>query len=184
MKQSLPFTITSNTKINLVLPAFWSTRFSSDNNWALKVVFSNQLSVVSVDVSWLNQRWVLPLLPETLLTLVSNDKIATRYSIEASRANESTYLERGRVDLLPDVASMKRMDARTNNEKILDALNATLLKKATDDQLSYLIDGLEIKRYDVDKLAPLVQLYEAKVYREKCLREGRSTIKRIGTTLR
>jgi hypothetical protein len=181
---SLPFTIAGNAKLNLVLPAFWNTRFIAADGWSLTATFSNMLSTVAVPLVWLNDRWVLPITADTFSPLIETSRIATRYGLDASNPSESTYTERGRIDLLPDIASLKFMDARTNSEKILDALNATLLSKATDDQLGYTIDGLEIKRYDLDKLMPLIQLYEAKVYREKCLREGRSTIKRIGTTLR
>ena len=52
-----------------------------------------------------------------------------------------------------------------HNQKVVDAIQAVLEKKATKDQLSYSIEGRSVPSYSHDELYRLLIKYEARVRR-------------------
>ena len=81
-------------------------------------------------------------------------------------ADERKTLATGRVTILPDFASTNP-DARSHAKRMLDAIEATLEKRATKDQMSYQVDGLAISRIPIPDLIQLRNKYRREYRREQ-----------------
>lgn len=82
------------------------------------------------------------------------DKQPGRYkwSIRVSDGTDSYTVESGWVEILADPAAAGTHDPRSDPRKLLDALNATLLGRATSDQLAMSINGRSISRTPLPEL--------------------------------
>lgn len=65
---------------------------------------------------------------------------------------ETVKDENGWFDVLPDIGATGTHDHRSDARKMLDAVNATLIGKATDDQLAMAINGRSISRIPLPEL--------------------------------
>lgn len=65
---------------------------------------------------------------------------------------ETIKNENGWFDVLPDIGATGTHDHRSDARKMLDAINATLIGKATDDQLAMAINGRSISRIPLPEL--------------------------------
>lgn len=75
------------------------------------------------------------------------------------------------VEVTPDVTTGQPVDVRSQNRKILDAIQATIAGRATRDQQSQQIGGRAIQRHTLAELVQLENRYQWLVDRE----EGRAT---------
>lgn len=82
------------------------------------------------------------------------DKVAGRYkwSIRVTDGTDTHTVETGWVDVLTDPAAAGTHDPRSDARKLLDALNATLLGRATSDQLAMSINGRSLSRTPLPEL--------------------------------
>jgi hypothetical protein len=64
-------------------------------------------------------------------------------------------------------------DPRSENERALDAINAVLTNKASQDQMRYRINNRELWRAPVTDLLKLKSLYTTLVRRERARKCGR-----------
>jgi hypothetical protein len=89
----------------------------------------------------------------------------------AVRATDGTVvdeLESGIIEVLPDpVAATGAYDGRSDNEKALAAIDATLGRRATIDQQRYVINNRELWRTPIPELIKLRAFYAAAVARER-----------------
>lgn len=90
------------------------------------------------------------------------------YSIILFNNNERYTIETGRINVLAD-SSAAVGDYRTQNEKILAALEASILGIATSAQLETSINGRSIKRMDPEQLIKLHSHFKSKVREEQNL---------------
>lgn len=58
-------------------------------------------------------------------------------------------------------------DTKTHAQKVLDAINAVIERRATSDQQSYSINGLSITRMNIGELLKFQKIYELRVANEK-----------------
>lgn len=65
---------------------------------------------------------------------------------------ETIPKEEGWLTVEPDIAATGTRDHRSDARKMLDAINATLLGRATDDQLAMAINGRSIQRTPLPEL--------------------------------
>ena len=81
-------------------------------------------------------------------------KRAGRYlwSIRVTDGTSSYTVETGWVEVVADPAAAGVHDPRSDSRKMLDALNATLLGRATSDQLSMTIGGRSLSRIPLPEL--------------------------------
>jgi hypothetical protein len=81
-------------------------------------------------------------------------KVAGRYkwSIRVTDGADTYTVETGWVDVLTDPAAAGTHDPRSDARKLLDALNATLLGRATSDQLAMSINGRSLSRTPLPEL--------------------------------
>ena len=82
--------------------------------------------------------------------------------------SERYLVESGTCEILTDFASESSgYDPRTSAEKMLDALNATLVGKASQDQLSLSIQGRSLQRMDPAELLTWRSKMKTEVKREQ-----------------
>jgi hypothetical protein len=81
-------------------------------------------------------------------------KKAGRYfwSVRVTDGTTLTTVESGWLDVLANPAAAGTRDPRSDVRKMLDALNATLLGRATSDQLAMTINGRSISRTPLEEL--------------------------------
>lgn len=81
-------------------------------------------------------------------------KVAGRYkwSIRVTDGTDSYTVDTGWTEVLADPAAPGTHDPRSDARKLLDALNATLLGRATSDQLAMSINGRSISRTPLPEL--------------------------------
>lgn len=104
-----------------------------------------------------------------------------RYGVSVRAANGVDVLElyAGQITIQPDLAVIgDGFDLRSDNERALDALNAVLGKKASQDQMRYRINNRELWRMPVSDLLKLKSMYTVAVRRERARAAGRSTFGR------
>jgi hypothetical protein len=92
----------------------------------------------------------------------------------ATAAGVSKTVEQGLLDVIADPALSGKADRRSYARRLLEALQATLLGRATDGQLAMSVDGRSISRIPADQLQELIEKYEAKVSTEDAIAAGRS----------
>lgn len=101
------------------------------------------------------------------------------WSIRATNGADVIEVAKGHTEVLPDLASAGAgYDGRTQNERGLDAINAVLEKRASQDQQKYTINNRELWRTPIADLLKLRASYQAAVRREKNAKSGRSTFGR------
>lgn len=75
-----------------------------------------------------------------------------KWSIRVTDGTDSYTVETGWVEILADPAAAGTHDPRSDARKLLDALNATLLGRATSDQLAMSLNGRSISRTPLPEL--------------------------------
>ena len=84
----------------------------------------------------------------------------------------------GTLDVKPNLSLLDNYDGRSHVKKTLDALEATILGKASRDQLSYSIAGRSLSRLSPSELLKWRDSYRAELVRElnqKRLSQGLGT---------
>lgn len=95
------------------------------------------------------------------------------YSLRASDGTEVVELERGTLEVAPDLAQLTAgHDARNHVERTLAAIEAVLEKRATLDQERYRINNRELWRTPVGELLKLRDRYRADLARMQAARRG------------
>lgn len=87
-----------------------------------------------------------------------------RYQIRVSDGAKTHLLEAGIVDVSQSFASVTDgYDAREHAEKVLEAIEAVLERKATQDQSSMSVEGRQISRYSPEELWQMRRRYQWEV---------------------
>lgn len=83
-------------------------------------------------------------------------------------SNARILIETARVEVLADPTAIAAgSDIRTDAEKMVAAITATLKNKATADQQSLTINGRQITRYSISELTDLLRYYKSEVSKQK-----------------
>jgi len=92
----------------------------------------------------------------------SNYKIGIYYwQSYVTKAGERYSVGDGRLEVKPNfVNDLKGRDSRSHVRKVLDSLEATLLGKATKDQMAYTINGYSLNRMEPAELIKWKNHYE------------------------
>lgn len=98
-------------------------------------------------------------------------------------AGERYSVGTGIIELLPDLTK-GAIDDRTHVKRTLDAIEATLEKRASSDQLSYSINGRSLSRTPIEELVKLHSHYKQMYKRELQTAElnngrGRNNVLRV-----
>lgn len=92
-----------------------------------------------------------------------------KWSLVATKVADSTRTtaEDGRVEIVMDPAAAGRADRRTHARKVLDAIEAVIEGRASQDQQSYALSGRSLSRTPIPELLVLRDRYKAEVKREE-----------------
>ncbi|EPP2530238.1 hypothetical protein ACUNME_003225 [Vibrio cholerae] len=88
------------------------------------------------------------------------------FSCFVVKGEDRQTLGTGRLTILPDLAATNPVDARSHAKRMLDAIEATLEKRATRDQQSYEIEGRRLDRIPIPELLKLRDRYRREHQRE------------------
>ena len=90
------------------------------------------------------------------------------YSIRATKGGDVVEVESGEIVIKPDLAEMNDgHDGRNHVQKVLDAIEAVIEKRATLDQERYRINNRELYRTPIGDLLVLRDRYKAELRRMK-----------------
>lgn len=148
-------------------------RFVSDypasDGWALTYYFTNSTNSFSVSSSASGDAHRIEV---DAGTTAGWNAGRYYYQVKAKKGAQVVTIETGQsIDILPDFASGP-LDGRSNSEVALDAIRATIQKKATKDQLSITVEGRTIQRMSFQELIIAERHLAAQVAREKRLLNG------------
>jgi hypothetical protein len=120
----------------------------------------------------------------TIPSTTTDDASAGRYYFQAwadDGAGEKHLVDQGETELLPslvDLAVETNYDGRSQAKKILDAIDAMMIGKATTDQQEYMIGAAGaqrmLRRIEPTQLLELRKYYASLVAAENRSRRGRS----------
>ena len=99
------------------------------------------------------------------------------YITDSSDSPKRTQVAYGSWEVKPNLA-VSTADPRTHNQIVLDALEAVLENRATQDQTSYSIAGRSLSRMDIDDLLRFKAIYTWRVKRDvqlERIRNGQKT---------
>ncbi len=98
------------------------------------------------------------------------------YQLRATDAGgETCLLEDGHLDILPDLLSAGAgFDGRSHAERVLDAIEAVIEGRATQDQQSYTINNRSLSRTPLADLLLLRERYRAQVVQQRARERGRA----------
>ena len=82
-----------------------------------------------------------------------------------SSDNHRVVIEQGRTEILPNLQNTTA-DLRSHAKKVLDAIEAVLENRASQDQMSYSIAGRSLSRMSIDDLMTFRNRYRAEYLRE------------------
>ena len=101
------------------------------------------------------------------------------WEVRATNGVDTVKVDSGQLVVRPDLAAAgPGFDGRTQNERALDAINAVLENRASQDQQKYTIKDRELWRTPITDLLKLQAFYKAAVRRERNAKAGRSTFGR------
>jgi len=123
--------------------------------------------------------------PSGIFTVSVSSSISAGYlpglyswSAIASLGTERVTLATGKLTVLPNPAAAAAGDQRSHARKVLEAIEAVLERRATEDHLSYTIAGRSLSKIPHAELFDLRQKYRALVIAEERaerLAQGRSS---------
>ena len=94
------------------------------------------------------------------------------YQAYMTSATERFLYDTGQIIVLPDFSSNDTYDNRSHVKKVLDALEAVILSKASKDQLSYSIEGRSIARLSPTEIMEWRSVYRA-MYKQELRAAGK-----------
>jgi len=94
-------------------------------------------------------------------------------SVRMQRGDDIEEIDSGTVTVRPDIAQLAAgHDARSHVQRVLDAIEAVLEKRATLDQEQYRINNRELRRTPIADLLKLRDRYRMELQRAKAARNG------------
>lgn len=90
------------------------------------------------------------------------------YSVKVFNERDAFEIERGQVTVVVDRALISSTyDARNHEQRVLEAIEAVIEKRATKDQESYTINGRTLTRTPIEELLKLRSHYRAEIAQMK-----------------
>lgn len=96
-------------------------------------------------------------------------------SLRAERDGEVLEVDTGTIEIRPDIeaAAAGEVDARSHVQRVLDAIEAVIEKRATIDQERYTINNRELWRTPIEDLLKLRNFYKSELRRINAQKSGR-----------
>ena len=107
------------------------------------------------------------LIEEVPTDTAKHDPGIYHYQAYVTKSTERYLVGTGTIEVLPDFAQSVGYDNRSHAKKALDAIEAVLENKATQDQLSYSIGGRSLSRFSWAELIEARDRYRAEYFGEE-----------------
>lgn len=136
--------------------------YSPQNGWQLVYSFCSTDNKFEVTAIGENNYYVIRLSCEE-----TSKYVPATYWWQSRVIQEDTQyiIESGELIIKPNLALLDNYDGRSHVKKVLDALEATILGKASRDQLSYSISGRSLSRLSPSELLKWRDIYKAEYAR-------------------
>ena len=89
------------------------------------------------------------------------------YSAFVSNDTERITVERGKIEVVADIATLATHDGRSFAEISLDKLDAVISGKASSDDLAYTLNGKSLSRYSWNELISTRKYFQGLVNQER-----------------
>lgn len=143
----------------------WSTTapgYSGSDGWSLHYAFRGP-SGFELEAQWDGSQYVVAVTAKDSAKWWPGDYV---YSWFVLKGDDRKTLGKGQLKILEDLSTSTATDVRSHAKRMLDAIEATLEKRATKDQQSYEVDGKKLERIPVDQLIKLQNIYK-RAYRKE-----------------
>lgn len=141
-----------------------SDDYPASNGWSLIYYFRGPEGKFDITASADGDNFSVSVLPATTTTYKSGDYI---WSAKVALGSNVYSIDAGACTVKVDLATKGAgYDPRSHVKKVLDALEAALVKKASKDQLETDIDGVSIKRMAPEELRAWRKEYRAEYQKE------------------
>lgn len=133
------------------------------DGWALSYSFRNFESQFDAAAIPKSDHYLIRLTSEQ----TSDYKAGTYWwQLTATKGKQWKVISEGTIEVKPNLSLLDSYDGRSHVKQVLDALEATILSKASRDQLSYSISGRSLSRLSPVELLKWRDVYKAEYARE------------------
>lgn len=105
-----------------------------------------------------------------------------QYILRITDGTDKIDVRRGSVEILANVDNLQALDGRTHSRRMLDAIEATLEGRASNDAQEMTVRGRSIKLTPIPELLRLRGIYSAAVKSEEAAEKGQAGTNRIVRT--
>jgi hypothetical protein len=139
------------------------SEYPTKKGWNLSYSFRNYSTGFDITAISKSDHYLVQLSRET----TANCK-AGNYWWQANihKENIRHIIAEGSLEIKPNLAMVETYDGRSHVKKVLEALEATILGKASRDQLSYSISGRSLSRLSPAELLKWRDIYKSEYRRE------------------
>lgn len=136
--------------------------YSGDAGWELRCILRGP-QAIDIESEWVGQQHLFK-----ASAIESGGWPAGEYACKFVAVNgaDRKTLPAVPVKILADLASAGNFDVRSHVKRMLDAIEATLEKRATKDQQSYEVEGKRLDRIPINDLLSLQSKY-TRLYRQE-----------------
>jgi hypothetical protein len=145
----------------------------------IEFVASNSKGSLELAVLVENGQAEIQIEASDLLEIADHQDLVTLYTIKVLDGGFTQHVSQGRFLLKLPFNADTRIEGRTHNELLRDALFCALHSTANKKQLKYTIDGMEIERLPLEQVDTLYQHYKRLCWRESLRRQGRSPVRQV-----
>lgn len=172
---AIPASFTAGDSLELLLSA---ALYPPLSGWSLRIDFAGPAKPSAWNSSAAGSAHAF-----TLSSAATSEFAAGAYSwqLVALAENKRVTLQRGSLEVRADLASIdSSYESRSWAKQTLDAVEATLTRKATADQLSVSIAGRNLSRYSITELLTLRETLRLQLSRESGKNRSRNIYVRFG----
>ncbi len=147
--------------------------FPADDGWTATVYWIGVLTDYSKATTASGSDHLLSLTPTE-----TNDNLNVeqmQWNIQVVKGTDKYTPDNGTQDGLVNFSTAAAQDLRSSNQKVLDAIVATIENRASLDQQEYTIKDRQLKRMTIEELLKFQSIYEARVASDKRKEKGQGT---------
>lgn len=153
----IPDEINAGDSVNITLSL---SDFPASDSWAVTLVLINKDSKESFESSADGDDHAFTLAPADTQDIKPGLYFWKTFVADGT---DRVKLQEGRLEVIADVSDdgITSLDLRSHVKKVLDAINAKLEGKASEDELSLSIDGQALSRFSHSQLLEFKNNYES-----------------------
>lgn len=152
-----PDDIPTNEPFELIIGNTWKwkrsfSHYDAADSWVITYTLINADNKINITATADGSDHLVNVLPSTTAGYKSGEYHWQAY---ATKGADRYLADQGIIELIENFTAKTTHDPRSYVKKVLDAIEATILKTATKDQLSTSIDGVSLSRRTPEQLLQL-----------------------------